>query len=295
MNKKMLVTIAFTSILLMSPVAGIQFVNLARADATTFSDISLGTISPDSNTKPPVVSVFAPENLTIIPTNVISLSINVSIGESSTAYSKYIDEVYYKTDWQINNTYIYESNPTKSAYSTEPIQFSKMINLTGIPDGNHSLMVYAKERGAYYNHSDYSPPVWYFYYYLFEINGSSTVFFTVDTTAPRITVLSLANKTYFTSDVPLNFTVNEVTTQIKYSLDGQENVTIAGNETLTNLPYGEHNIRIFAMDEAGNTGASETITFTVAVPFLTELVIASVITVAVVGVGLLFYFKKRKH
>jgi hypothetical protein len=294
-NKKRLVTAAFISILLMSQVAGIQFVNLARADATTFSDISLGTILPDSNTKPPVVSVFAPENHTVYATNTISLSVNVSVGESSTAYSKYIGEVYYKTDWQINNTYIYESNPTKSLYSTEPAQFSKTMNLTGIPDGNHSLVVYAKERGAYHSHSEYSPPVWYFYYYLFEIDGSSTVFFTVDTTAPRITVLSLEKQTFYTSSVPLNFTVNELTTQIKYSLDGQENATIAGNETLTNLPYGDHNIIVFATDEAGNTGASETITFTVAVPFLTALVIASVITVAVVGIGLLVYFKKRKH
>jgi hypothetical protein len=292
-NKRSLVTAAFISILLMSPVAGIQFVNLARADATTFSNISLGTILPDSNTKPPVVSIFAPENHTIYSTNTISLSVNVSVGESRIDY-KYIDEVYYTTDWQINNTYIYESEPTKNVYSTEPTQFSTSLNLTGIPDGNHSLVVYAKERGAYRSHYEYKPPVVYCYFYLFEIDGSSSVFFSVDTTAPRITVLSLEKQTFYTSSVPLNFTVNELTTQIKYSLDGQENATIAGNETLSNLPYGDHNIRIFATDEAGNTGASETITFTVAVPFLTALVIASVITVAVVGVGLLIYFKKRK-
>ena len=286
-GKKRLVTTAFILMLLTSQVTGIQFVNLVGADATTFSDISLGTILPDSNTKPPLVSVFAPENFTIIPKNVISLSINVSIGESSTACSKYIDEVYYKTDWQINNIYIYESDPTKNVYSTEPAQFSKMLNLTEIPEGKHSLVVYAKERGAYHSYSDYSPPIWYFYYYLLEIDGSSTIFFTVDTTAPRIEVLSLEKQTYFTSSVPLNFTVNELTTQIKYSLNGQEKVTIAGNKTLTNLPFGDHDIRILATDEAGNTGASETIAFVLAVPFLTTLVIASVIIVVVAGTGLL--------
>ena len=264
MNKKKIITSAFISIfLLISSVDGIQFVNLARADATTFSNISLGTILPDSNTKPPVVSIFAPENHTVYSTNTISLSVNVSVGESSTDY-KYIDEVYYTTDWQINNTYIYESEPTKNVYSTEPTQFSTSLNLTGIPDGNHSLVVYAKERGAYPSHYEYKPPVVYSYFYLFEIDGFSTVFLTVDTTAPRITVLSLEKQTVYTSNVPLNFTVNELTAQIKYSLDGQENAIIAGNETLTDLPYGEHNIRIFATDEAGNTGTSETITFTVA-------------------------------
>jgi hypothetical protein len=41
-------------------------------------------------------------------------------------------------------------------------------------------------------------------------------------------------------------------------------------------------------------GSSETIVFNIE-PFPTTIVIASVITVAVVGVGLLVYFKKRKH
>jgi hypothetical protein len=80
-------------------------------------------------------------------------------------------------------------------------------------------------------------------------------------------------------------------------------VTIAGNITLTNLSYGEHNITLFVSDELGNTGASETVYFSVEAPqpepkpepFPTALVIASVITVSVVGIGLLVYFKKRKR
>jgi len=293
-NKKRLVTVAFISMLLMSLVNGIQLVNLAGANPTTFSNISLGTRLPDSNTKPPVVSILAPDNHTVYSTNTISLYVNVCAGEANNNY-KYIDELYYTTDWQTNYTYIYESEPAKNVYSTEPTQFSTSLNLTGIPDGNHSLVVYTKERGAYPSHTEYKPPAVYIYFYLFEINGSSTVFFSVDTTAPRITVLSLEKQTFHTSNVPLEFTVNELTTQIEYSLDGKENATIAGNETLTNLPYGDHNIRVFATDEAGNTGTSETITFTVAVPFLTALVIASIITVASIGIVLLVYFKKRKH
>jgi hypothetical protein len=54
-------------------------------------------------------------------------------------------------------------------------------------------------------------------------------------------------------------------------------------------------LTVYAKDEAGNVGASETILFTVNVPFPTTLVIASVSTVAVVGIGLLVYFKKRKR
>jgi hypothetical protein len=82
-------------------------------------------------------------------------------------------------------------------------------------------------------------------------------------------------------------------------LDGQENVTVAGNTTLANLPYGEHNVTVYATDNVGNI-ASETITFTIAEPepepFPTTLVATgAVATIAVVGVGLLVYFKKRKR
>jgi hypothetical protein len=110
-------------------------------------------------------------------------------------------------------------------------------------------------------------------------------------------VLSPETKAYNVSDVPLNFIVNETFSKIAYSLDGQNNVTVNGNATLTGLPNGYHNVTVYATDEFGNTGVSKIIRFTVEVsePFPTTLVIASVITVAVVGVGLLFYFKKRKH
>jgi hypothetical protein len=104
---------------------------------------------------------------------------------------------------------------------------------------------------------------------------------------------------YEVPEVPLNFTVNELASRISYVLDGQENVTIAGNTTLTNLTYGEHNVTVYATDNAGNIGASETITFTIAEPepepFSTTMVIAPMASITVVGVGLLVYFKKRKH
>lgn len=76
-------------------------------------------------------------------------------------------------------------------------------------------------------------------------------------------------------------------------------MTITGNTTLANLPCGEHKVTVYAIDNVGNIG-SETIAFTIlepeAEPFPTTLVAtASVIAVAVVGIGLIVYFKKRKH
>jgi hypothetical protein len=281
--------------LLITAAAGTTLVNLGKANPTIISD-NLGTIPPDSETKPPVLSILTPENQTIHSTKTIFFTLNVSVGESPTASSKYIGEIHYKTDWQNSNTSIYEYNPTADPYSTEPVitQFSKTLNLTGMPDGNHRLTVYAEERGAYYDHTVYDGNVWYQYYYLFEINGSSSVFFTVDTTSPTVSVLSLQDKVFYSSSVDLNFFVDEPTSRCAYGLDGNGNVTVAGNTTLTGLTVGKHDLKLYVWDAAGHTGSSETISFTVAEPFPTTLLIVSLIAVvAVVGLGLLVYLKKR--
>lgn len=117
--------------------------------------------------------------------------------------------------------------------------------------------------------------------------------------APSVKILSPVNELYDTSNIPLEFMIDEPASQISYSIDGQENVTIIGNTTLTGLPSGYHNITVYATDEIGNTGKSETICFTIEVPepqhIPITLVIASIITAVVIGVGMLLYFKKRKH
>ena len=75
-------------------------------------------------------------------------------------------------------------------------------------------------------------------------------------------------------------------------------MTINGNTTLTDLPNGYHNITVYATDEAGNTGASETVYFSVEVPEpfpISTIAAVSVAIVAVTGAGLLIYFRRRKH
>ena len=80
---------------------------------------------------------------------------------------------------------------------------------------------------------------------------------------PVITVVSPENKTYETNSVPLNFTVDKPASWIGYSLDGEANVTIVGNTTLTNLSYGAHGIKVCANDTSGNMGSSDEVHFTV--------------------------------
>jgi hypothetical protein len=300
-KKKTLMLALIISTLLFSAVVGILFLQLGKANPY-IRDYG----PPDAHTKPPKISIFAPINNTaymdtIIPLvgTRIPLSIKVSLPESSTASSTYVSAVYYEADWLENRVYLCSSKGIGdiiASYRSDPKfhYFFYSIILSGVPSGNHSIVVHAEGGGAY-------PPK-EMRQYIFSISGSSSVFFTtgilVDTTPPEVAVMPFENRTDNTTDVPLNFTVNEPTSKITYSLDRQENVTISGNTTLTDIPYGDHNVTVYAADEAGNTGASETVIFTIEEPpepFLTMIIIAPVGSIAFVGVGLLVHFKKRKR
>jgi len=93
-----------------------------------------------------------------------------------------------------------------------------------------------------------------------ERHGYATV--TVDSTPPVISILSPQNTTYPTSGILLNFTVNEATDWMGYSLDNQVNATIPGNTTIP-VSEGPHTLIVYANDTAGNMGASDTVWFTV--------------------------------
>ncbi len=102
----------------------------------------------------------------------------------------------------------------------------------------------------------------YPYRFIGEESGwSDSKTLTIPTNEPLISVLSPQQKNHVSSDIPLTFEVDRPVSQFKYSLDGQENVTISGNTTLANLSNGLHNITVYAWDLKGNVGASETIPF----------------------------------
>ena len=123
------------------------------------------------------------------------------------------------------------------------------------------------------------------------------------TVPATISVGSPENKNYTSGNVSLAFTLNKPTAWMGYSLDGQKNATITGNTTIAWLTSGLHNITVYANDTFGNTGASQTVTFSITSaslakqePFPTAIVAAvSGVSIAIVVAGLLVYFKKRKH
>jgi parallel beta-helix repeat protein len=118
---------------------------------------------------------------------------------------------------------------------------------------------------------------------------------------PAVSVTSPQNKTYTTTDVPLEFTVSDTTTSTKYSLDGQANVTITDNTTLSGLAEGTHSVTVYVQDADGRTGTSGTIYFTVSLgaepTTQTEEFpltwIAAIIAAIIVVVVVLFYFLRR--
>jgi hypothetical protein len=114
-----------------------------------------------------------------------------------------------------------------------------------------------------------------------------------DTQPPVVTVLNPTSKTYETKDIPLTFTVNELTSWMRYSVDGEAEVTITGNITLSGLTVGAHNLTVSAADLTGLIGVSKTIQFTIVTPFPTTLVIASIAVAAAVSVGFLLYLKRQ--
>jgi parallel beta-helix repeat protein len=161
------------------------------------------------------------------------------------------------------------------------VSFSGNTTLTGLADGTHNLTISAASLAGNQN--------------------SSSVIFTVDTASPVISILCPENCSYQSTDnlldVALTFTVNEPVFQFAYSLDGQANVTVAGNITLTGLTAGVHNVTVYAWDIAENVGVSETVTFSVAEPepFPVVPVASFAVAVAVAGAGFLLYFKKHNH
>jgi len=269
---------ALAIIVMFSMIVGAQLIPLAKAN------IMIGPLPANINVLFPINGIYK--------TNSLSLSVNFTtyatgLYDGGPRYENTRMFTYTLDEKETHNITITRQNVGGAPGAD--VFFEGEESLNDLTEGLHNLTV----RAVFI----YSP---FPYSWLSDITYESklTVFFRVDTVPQNITIVKPENTTYTPSEVPLSCFIDEPASWVGYSLDGQENVTIAGNTTLTSLPYGEHNVTIYATDEAGNTGASEMIFFTIEEPpepFPTTLVLASTTSVAVVGVGLLFYFKKLRR
>jgi hypothetical protein len=291
LTKRTALALTLISAFLFSEALGAFFVKSTQANPY-FVNPEYTEVSPPAGTKPPIVTIHTPQNGSCYPKN-LTLTFDVTVPEPNGNKSIYaITELYYKASWHPNEITITQKSIFDSA--------SFSINLTDVRGGDHSITIYAVGFGSYKTGEEFDSESCTMTYYIetFEKTGFSTVSFTKDLVSPRISFLSPPNGTYVTSDVELDFTVSEAASEILYSLDGKENQTVSDSLTLTGLAEGAHNVTLYAADLAGNTATPKTLFFSVDLPEpfpIMPVAAASVATAVVVGVGLLVYFKKRKH
>lgn len=276
-KNSIVLTAVLISVFLLSIVGGVRTNFLVKANFCF----------PPAN---PAITVESPTNRTY---NMRTLFLNMSVWTYKTGYeggpARNSSRLFvYSLDGES-----YESiTITKAEVGINPgsnVFFEGFVILSGLTQGFHNLTVRVV-----------------FDYYGGEIHteSNSTVFFWIDT-APDISLLMPENDTYISTTIPLQFAIKQSVTWIGYSLDGQENVTVDGNTTLSGLSFGEHTVTVYARDAAGNMGASELRVFTVKslsqeitstsemklFPTELGLVVSASPLAAIAGV-LLIYFKK---
>jgi hypothetical protein len=183
MRKRTLVLTLILAFLIPS-VIGTLFANSGNANVYPV----LGPTPDDAET--PKLTVLSPTNNTAYKPNNLQLSFNVTTTDLELYY------IWYKTDWQQNRIDVYNLYTASDRLH----QISYIENLTNIPEGNHSIIVTASDHG-------HSPDQDWFVYFVKSV--SSIINFTIDSTSPTISLISIKNKTYTTNDIQLNFTVSE--------------------------------------------------------------------------------------
>lgn len=137
------------------------------------------------------------------------------------------------------------------------------VKLEGLTQGFHSIVLFANDSFG-------------------NMGASNTALFRIDRLGPEITILSPKNQSYDVSDIELTFSLDEPTTSLAYSLDGQEKVDIIGNVTLPAVPDGSHRVTIYATDGVGNN-AEKSVDFAIAHFPLVQ--IAAVIAISIIIVS----------
>lgn len=263
-------------------------------------------VAPPAGTQAPIIAIHAPQNGSYYPKNV-NLTLDVIIpktngdivnvpvklfstiyGEISISYS--VSELYYVGSWKPNEvTYIAKNFGENTSFS---------IDLTAVPGGNLSIKLYAVGVGYYVLSQELGSDTFTMitHFATFKMYSHSTVSFIKDLVPPRITVQSPQNTTYNTSEVKLDFTVNEGVSQILYNLDNKGNQTITGNATLTGLLNGEHNVTLYVADLAGNAASPKALFFNVNSPEPFPIVPVAAVAVAVIALAMvlsLLLFRRR--
>jgi hypothetical protein len=292
MRKSILITSVLLSatllvVLMFSAVIVVQFVSLAAANWYVW-------YPQTPNRDPPMLRIESPQSNSIYENNV-TLKFTVTKPDSW-AFEKSqfpvgnIAYIGYILDGQENSLFEGPTNPGEREYLDKITHYSVTHTLS---DGPHCLVVEVSAKTWYL---DGTEPARCYNAHSISLNVSDMIHFTVDT-PPKILILSPEEKNYNTTEIPLNFTVDQSVSQITYNLDEQGNVIIAGNTTLTGLADGTHNIVVYAKDIADNIGASQTTYFSVAKktePLPINWIVAAIVIIVIGAAVFLVYFTKVK-
>jgi len=194
------------------------------------------------DTTPPEVAINSPENITYPGTP----SINASVADAYSPVASVLAEV----DLSYNLTLV--------------LQGSFYVNNTlSLPDGHHLVRIFANDSAG-------------------NMNSTVSVWFTVDTTPPEVTIAAPEARDYASPVAHVSVLAADLYSGISIALaevDSSYNVTLSFNgshyvgETLP-LPDGLHTIRAFANDTMGNTNGTESVTFNIdtTLPVLSNLI-----------------------
>ena len=263
----------------------ISWVTISPAKAQ-IENITLGPLeirsAGDSGTNVKIVSIK--ENSSLL--NPIQLTFRVQASLLPYCYSS-VGNIGYSIDdgsiFSVNN--FINQTIVQTGVADEATVWAN-VNLPSLSEGYHKVTVYF---GRYFEGINQR----------YEVLAYSAVDFTVDTSSPKISVISPEPKVYNVSDISLNYTINEPVQKVAYSSDGQDNVTITDNTKLSSLTSGMHNITVYAWDTAGNVGAS-TVNFTIKSPSqnqilpLSEIIIITSLVLIVASTLTIILYRRRK-
>ena len=237
----------------------------------------------------PFVRIDSPCDWLVYTNTSVPLSVVAVVHKDSPEIKRFL----YSVDENSNLTL----TGLEKAPDVEGYEFRAASVLEDLDEGNHTLKVYSQDA------------------YGGEMSTSVEFIIDTDFKSP-LSVLSPQNKTYFATEVPLTFVCTEEIrrtegiTMADYLLDRIGAGYISGNLTLTGLSIGEHELRVVVWTVKGVF--SQVVHFSVSQPIsisspspeptpnpepfpTTLFVTASGVSIAIVGIGLLIYFKRRER
>jgi hypothetical protein len=231
---------------------------------TTLEDLSDGPHEMTLHFENTIASFYDPVVIFIVETRAPIVTI---LSPESRAYTTSSVPLTFTVNEPFSNvSYMVDSNAETAIDGN--------TTLTNLADGTHNLTLYATDVAGKLGTSD---PL------TFEIQAP-----------PQVSILSPRNETLFLSNNQLTLSVSEPVSWLKYSLDGQANVTVTGNASLSWVPSGSHSLTVYACDKSGNVGASDTVQFTVAT-VTWEWSAIVLIPIASVCTGLFVVLKRRRR